>query len=134
MKIAVTVARTLLGLIFLIFGLHFFLHFSFIPSAPPPTGAAGAFQMGLYGSGYFFQFLKAVEVVSGLMLLINRFAALFVLVLLPVIINIALFHLILMPIPMSIGMVIVILISEIFLIYAYRKYYMSILTVSSKVE
>jgi len=40
MKIATVVARVLLGLVFVIFGLNIFLHF--IPM-PPPEGAAGDF-------------------------------------------------------------------------------------------
>ena len=131
MKIAVLIARTLLGLVFFVFGLNFFFHF--IPQGPQPTGAAGAFEAGLFGSGYFFQFLKVIEVIGGLMLLINRFAALFTLVLLPVIINIFLFHAFLLPIPQALTMAVTLVILEIFLIYAYRRYYLSILSVSSAV-
>ncbi len=41
MKIAILIARNLLGLIFLVFGLNGFLHF--IPM-PAPTGLAGQYM------------------------------------------------------------------------------------------
>ncbi|HXA00989.1 MAG TPA: hypothetical protein VNW99_03315 [Cytophagaceae bacterium] len=84
------IAQIVLGLMFLVFGLNGFLHF--IP-AQPPSGAAGDFVMGLFKSGYFFPFLKGVEVVCGILLLVNRFVILALLILAPIIINIFLFHL-----------------------------------------
>ena len=127
MKIAALIARVLLGLIFFIFGLHFFVHFSFIPSkGPAMSAAATAFQMGLFGSGYFMQFLKGIEVICGLFILINRFTAFFLLVLLPISVNIFLFHTILAPAGMPMG--VAILLIHLFLGYAYRKYYVSLFT------
>lgn len=125
MKIAVLIARVLLGLIFLVFGLNFFFHF--IPMTPPPMSKeATAFSGGLFGSGYFFQYLKVIEVISGFFLLINRFTAFFVLVLLPISVNIALYHTILAPAgaPMAIGIIVI----NIFLCVAYIKYYKSVFT------
>jgi putative oxidoreductase len=125
MKIAVLIARTLLGLIFLVFGLNFFFHF--IPMTPPPMSKeATAFSGGLFGSGYFFQYLKGIEMISGLFLLINRFTAFFTLVLLPISVNIALYHTILAPTgaPMGIGIVVL----NVFLCVAYIKYYKSVFT------
>jgi putative oxidoreductase len=126
MKIAVLIARTLLGLVFLVFGLNFFFHF--IPQPPPPTGKAGAFEGGLFGAGYFFPFMKVIESVGGLCLIINRFTALVVLILLPIIVNIFLFHSFLLPEGLPVALPIIIF--EIFLIYAYRKYYIGLLTAS----
>ena len=130
MKIAVLIARTLLGLIFLVFGLNFFFHF--IPMTPPPMSKeATAFSGGLFGSGYFFQYLKGIEVISGLFLLINRFSAFFTLVLLPISVNIALYHTILAPAgaPMGIGIIVL----NLFLCIAYIKYYKSVFTVAPTV-
>ena len=45
MKITATIARYLLGLVFLVFGLNGFLHF--IPM-PPPAGVAGQFLGALF--------------------------------------------------------------------------------------
>jgi uncharacterized membrane protein YphA (DoxX/SURF4 family) len=130
MKIAVLIARTLLGLVFLVFGLTFFFHF--IPQPPPPAGKAGAFEGGLFGAGYFFPFLKVIESVSGLLLIINRFTALVVLILLPIIVNIFLFHSFLLPEGLPVALPIIVF--EIFLIYAYRKYYTGLLTASPTVN
>jgi len=125
MKIAVLIARVLLGLIFVVFGLNFF--FQFIPMTPPAMSAkAQAFSGGLWGSGYFFQYMKVIEIASGLAILFNRYTAFFLLILFPVSVNIFLFHLILAPygIPMAVGIIVL----HLFLGLAYRKYYASIFT------
>ncbi|MDB5029530.1 DoxX family membrane protein [Mucilaginibacter sp.] len=125
MKIAVLIARILLGLIFVVFGINFFYDFLHVkPPAMSPTAAA--FSGGLYGSGYFFQFLKVVEITSGLFLLLNRFTAFFLLVLLPITINIFLFHAMLAPYGVPIGSAVLIL--NVFLCIGYFKYYTSIFT------
>ena len=119
MKIAVIIARSALGLIFLVFGLNFFLHF--IPMSAPPGGKAGAFQGGLFGAGYFFPFMKVIETVSGLFLLINRYTAFFLLLLFPITVNICLFHAFLEPAGLPLGGLMLIL--HLFLGYAYFRYY-----------
>jgi putative oxidoreductase len=123
MKITVLIARILLGLIFFVFGLNFFFHF--IPS-PPPAGKAATFTMGLFGSGYFFPFLKCIETLSGLFLLINRFTAFFLIVLLPISVNIILFHGVLAHEGLPVGATVIVL--NLFLCFAYRKYYSSLFT------
>jgi putative oxidoreductase len=127
MKIAVLIARTLLGLLFLVFGLNFFFNF-FAMAQPPMSAQATAFQTGLFGSGYFFPFLKALEAVCGLALVLNRFTAFFLLVLLPITVNIFLFHVELAPSGTAMGSGI--LLVHLFLGYAYRKYYASLFTAS----
>jgi hypothetical protein len=87
---------------------------------------AAAFSGGLYGSGYFFQFLKGLEIICGLALIINRFTALFLLVLFPISVNIFLYHVELLP--SGAPMASVILLIHLFLAYAYRKYYASLFT------
>ena len=130
MKIAVLIVRSLLGLIFVVFGANYFHPFITIAQTAMRP-AATAFRGGLYNSGYFFQYMKAIEIISGLFLLFNRYSALFVLVLLPIVINIFLFHTILAPAGVPLGVVILLL--ELFLIFAYRKYYTSLLTTSPRV-
>jgi len=129
MKIAVLITRSLLGLVYLVFGLNFFLHF--IPTPPPGKDAAGALQIGLFGTGYFFQYMKVIEVISGLFLLINKYTAFFVLIIFPITLNIFLFHAFLEPagVPMGGAMILI----NLFLGYAYRKYYASIFTASPTV-
>jgi putative oxidoreductase len=130
MKIAVLIARVLLGLIFVVFGLNFFFHF--ITMAQPPMSApATAFSGGLFGSGYFFQYMKVIEIASGLFLLINRYTALFVVILFPISLNIFLFHAILVPSGVPLGTIVLLL--NLFLGFAYRKYYSSLFTATPAV-
>ena len=94
-KIADITTRILLGLIFFVFGLNGFLNF--IPNEPPTDPKVLAFVGGLFQSGYFFPFLKGTEVLIGIALLANRFTALALVILAPIVINILLFHTILAP-------------------------------------
>jgi hypothetical protein len=123
MKITVLITRTSLGLIYLVFGLNFFLHF--IPLTAP-SGKAGAFEGGLFGAGYFFPFMKVIETAGGLFLLINRYTAFFLLLLFPITVNICLFHAFLAPAGVLLGIVMLLL--NLFLGYAYFKYYRPIFT------
>jgi len=93
MKIATLVARILLGLLFLVFGLNGFLHF--IPMQPP-TGLAGQYMGALFLSHYLVV-VFVLEAVGGLLLLINRYVPLALVLLGPVIVNIVLFHACLAP-------------------------------------
>jgi putative oxidoreductase len=90
MKIAALIARYLLGLVFLVFGLNGFLHF--IPAPPPPPGPAGQFSGALLASHYF-HVVSALQVAGGLLLLVNRYVPLALVLLGPVIVNILCFHL-----------------------------------------
>src|SRR6202051_3662000 len=87
------IARILLGLLFLVFGLNGFLHF--IPMAPPP-GLAGKFMGALFVSHYLM-FIFSVEVIGGTLLLANRFVSLALILLGPILVNILLFHSLMAP-------------------------------------
>ena len=87
MKLASTIVRILLGLIFLVFGLNKFLNF--IPSGPMPPGVAGQFMGALFVSHYLLA-VGVFEAVPGLLLLINRYVPLALCLLAPVIVNILL--------------------------------------------
>ena len=90
MKLASTIARLLLGLIFVVFSLNFWLQFMPIPM--PPEGSAAANFMGaIYGSG-FLTLVKVLELAGGLLLLSGRFVNAALAVLGPIVVNIALFH------------------------------------------
>ncbi|SDT55186.1 hypothetical protein SAMN05216490_4004 [Mucilaginibacter mallensis] len=128
MKIAVLITRSLLGLIFFGFGLAYFLHL--LPTTVPP-GPAGEFDKGLFASGYFFGFLKATETLCGLFLLINKYTAFFLLIIFPVTLNIFLFHAFLEP--SGLVMAGPMLLINLFLGYAYRKYYTGVFTTSPTV-
>src|SRR5437899_1643478 len=89
MKILTIIARILLGLFFVVFGLNGFLQF--IPMPPPPPGHAGEFTGALFGTGYL-SVVMALQLIGGVLVLSGRFLPLGLLVLGPVIVNILLFH------------------------------------------
>jgi putative oxidoreductase len=93
MKIVAAIARLLLGLTFLVFGLNGFLHF--IPM-PPPTGTAAQFMGALFASHYWV-IIFAVQVLGGALLLLNRYVPLGLVLLAPVIANIIFFHVFMAP-------------------------------------
>ena len=117
-SVSVVAARVVLGLIYFIFGLNFFLHF--LPTPPSSGGVADAFLGGLFQSGYFFPMLKSIEVVLGAFLLIGLFVPLALVVLMPISLNILLFHAFLAG-NATMGIVIVLL--NLYLAWAYRDYY-----------
>jgi putative oxidoreductase len=88
MKIVSTIARVLLGLIFVVFGLNGFLQF--IPM-PAPTGIAGQFAGALFLSHYLVV-IMFIQVLAGILLIANRFVPLGLTLLGPVIANIFFFH------------------------------------------
>ena len=89
MKIAFLIARLLLGLIFLVFGLNGFLNF--LSMGPMPTGLAGQFIGALFLSHYFWV-VAAFQIAGGLLLLANRFMPLALVLLGPIIVNIICYH------------------------------------------
>lgn len=101
MKITATIARILLGCVFVVFGLNIFFHF--LPMPPPPSGPAGDFARALFVSHYIYV-VGALQVVGGLLCLAGRFVPLALTLLGPVIVNILLFHILLNPtgLPMAI--------------------------------
>jgi hypothetical protein len=94
MKIAATIARYLLGLMFLVFGLTMFLNF--IPMGKMPTGLAGQYMTALFAAHYFYV-VGAIMVVSGILLLVNRLVGLGLTLLGPVLFNILTYHLLMDP-------------------------------------
>src|ERR1700759_3224282 len=119
MKVTTIILRTLLGVIYLIFGLDYFLHF--IPYQPLHTGAAGAFIAGLKGTGYFYPMQKVIQITCGLSLLFNRWAPFSAVVLFPISLNVLLFHTILVPSGWLMGLLLIG--PNLLLGWGYRKYY-----------
>src|SRR5580692_8773456 len=115
MKIATLIARILLGLLFLVFGLNGFLHF--IPM-PPPTGLAAQYMGALYVSHYLV-FIFLVQVIGGALLLANRFVPLALILLGPVLVNILLFHSFMAPAGLPLALVTTVLWGLVF--YAVRR-------------
>ena len=93
MKITSVIARFLLGLIFLIFGLNGFFHFL---SMPAPTGVAGQFMGALFIS-HFLTVIFVIQLIGAVLLLVNRYVPLALTLLAPIIVNVLLFHLLMAP-------------------------------------
>jgi uncharacterized membrane protein YphA (DoxX/SURF4 family) len=121
-NIATIAARLLLGLIFFVFGLNGFLHF--IPM-PPPSGESGAFLMALFATGYMFPLIKGIEVIGGLLLLANRAVPFALVILAPIIVNIAAYHVLLEP---GYGMVVTLGVLTSFLAYVHREQFAPLFT------
>jgi len=121
MKIAALIARLLLGLIFVVFGLNGLLNF--LSMGPMPTGVAGQFIGALFQSHYLHA-VAAVQVVGGLLLLVNRFVPLALVLLGAVIANIFFYHLFMNfeGIPMAI----LVLILWLIVFYRHRQYFSGI--------
>jgi hypothetical protein len=105
MRIPSIIARYLLGLIFLVFGLNGFLHF--IPM-PPPKGLAAQFGGAIFVSHYWVV-IFGLQVIGGLLLLVNRFVPLALVLLGPVIVNIFFFHALMAPEGLPLAIVVVVL-------------------------
>lgn len=114
--------RLVMGVIFVVFGLNGFLQF--LPMPPLPEKAM-AMMGGLGASGYFFPFLKITEIVTGALLLVNKFVPLALTILAPVVLNIFLFHAFLDP--SGLAMPIFLVIDLLFLAYVHRDAYSKIL-------
>jgi len=119
--VIITGARIVMGAIFLVFGLNFFLHF--LPNSSQPEGKAAAFLGGLFQSGYIFPLIKVIEVACGILLLMNRYIALVLIILMPISINILLFHSLLEPGSMPILISLLIIVAQLYLAWSYRYYY-----------
>ena len=115
------IARIILGLIFTVFSVNFFV--PFLPM-PEPTPEAGAFLGALMDSGYMFYFIKIVELVGGIMLLIGICIPFALVLLAPIVVNIFLFHVFLDPAGFLMGLFILLL--ELFLLYHYRSVFSKI--------
>ena len=105
MKIASTIARYLLGLIFLTFGLNGFLQL--IPM-PPPTGVAGQFFGALFVSR-FYVVIFLLQIVAAVLLLTNRYVTLALTILGAVIVNILCFHIFMAPAGLPLAVVVTVL-------------------------
>jgi putative oxidoreductase len=116
MSMAKVILRSLLGLIFLVFGLNFFLHF--IPNPPEPA-AAGDFLGALFRTGYFLPLIGATQVVAGVLLLIGLMVPFALALIAPVVVNIFLFHLFLAPAGLPVALVVVVL--ELILAWMHRE-------------
>lgn len=84
------IVRILLGVILVVFGLNNFIGFIPLPDLPEK---AGAFMSSLGDTGYVLPFLGAMEIAIGALLLLKKWIAFALIVLVPISLNILLFHL-----------------------------------------
>jgi putative oxidoreductase len=108
MKTVSTILRVVLGLIYVIFGLNFYLHF--IPLEMPTEGPIAAFMGGLSAAPYMWHAIKMTEIVGGLLLISGSYVPLALTILFPITLNIFLFHTTMTPLseaPMAIVMMLV---------------------------
>ena len=89
MNVVVLIARMLLGLMFCIFGLNGFLNFL---HGSLPGGMAGTF-LGVLIQSHYVYFVSGIQLIAGILLLINRYVPLALVLLAAVIANILVFHL-----------------------------------------
>jgi putative oxidoreductase len=127
MKIIAAVARILLGVIFVIFGLNIFLRF--LPMPPPPSGPAGDFAKALFVSHYILV-VGALQVLGGVLFLAGRFVPLALTLLGPVIVNIFLFHLLLAPSGLPLAIVVCVL--ALIVLWRYRAPFAGLLAAKLK--
>jgi len=106
MKITATIARIILGCVFVFFGLNIFFQFLHMP--PPPCGPAGDFARALFVSHYLYV-VAALQVIGGLLCLAGRFVPLGLTLLGPVIVNILLFHILLNPAGLPLAIIVTVL-------------------------
>jgi uncharacterized membrane protein YphA (DoxX/SURF4 family) len=128
MSWVVLVARVLVGLPFLVFGLNHFAHFLPMPSPNFPENAT-KFITALGSSGYL-DVVKVLEVVGGALILSGRLVPLGLVIVTPVAVNIALFDIVLVGQP-ALGVVLTGLCF--FLVWAYRSHFAPVFAVTPRI-
>lgn len=125
-RIAVHAARTLLGLVFFVFGLGALLNW--FPPPPPETlpPKLVAFDAAMRNSGYLFELLKGTETAMGVLLLVNRFVPLALVILAPIIVNIVFVNLLMAPFGLPVALVVLAI--ELYLAWVHRRAYTPLLT------
>ena len=94
MKKASTIISTLLGLILITFGLNKFLNFMPVMELSAP----GLEFMGAFVKiGYGMAFVAIVEIITGILIATNKYRALALVILFPILLNALLFHMFLDP-------------------------------------
>jgi putative oxidoreductase len=105
MKIATTIVRTLMGLLFLFASVTYLFK---LITPPEATGAMKVFDAGIKASVYLMPTVKVIELLCGLCFVSGFFVPLAAVVIAPIIVNIVLTHGFLAPegLPIAIFLVI----------------------------
>jgi uncharacterized membrane protein YphA (DoxX/SURF4 family) len=126
MKIVVVGIRSILGLVFFVFGLNIFFHF--FPT-PAPAGDASTLMTLMFVHGWF-KVVGTLEVLGGALLLSGRLVPLGLTILGPILLVIVLFHSTLAP--MGLAFALFWMLMELYLIYAYKSSFESVLNPNAK--
>jgi putative oxidoreductase len=119
MKIVTLIITYLVGLVFLVFGSNYFLNFIPIPRS---EGEVATYMMLLFNSKYLL-FVKLLEIIGAVLLLTGFKRALGIFILLPITVNIVMFEVLIAHQP---GIGILILVFNLFLVYAHREKFQGI--------
>jgi uncharacterized membrane protein YphA (DoxX/SURF4 family) len=114
-RVIAAIARVLLGLLFLVFGLNGFLNFMPVPKDLPPDVIT--VSTGLMKGGYL-AVVSATEIIVAVLLLTNRFVPLALALLAPIVVGILTFHIAIAPATIIPGTVVLVI--ELYLAWAYR--------------
>lgn len=123
----VTVSRIVLGLLFLVSAVDGFWRLATGSHLihPPVTPKGLEFEAALQNSGFFWPFLKLVNLVGAVSLLTNVAPALGLALIAPVMAVIVLFHLTINPVGIPVALILVV--TGGLLLYAYRNRYSALL-------
>ncbi|MBS4192359.1 DoxX family membrane protein [Bacillus sp. FJAT-49705] len=125
-KIFMQISRLFLGIIFLVAGINgYFVIFGFEPFIATSPEA-----MALFEFEYLLIAEKSLEVICGILLIINQFTPLAIAILSPIVANIFLLHLFLDHSLLFLAVILVL--THGYLLFYYRKNFMSILERKSK--
>jgi len=122
MKIAIIIVRILMGLMFLFASIVVLLN---LMPHPEMKGNAKLFMDGIMATGYFMTLLKVTELVCGLAFVTGLFVPLATVVIFPITLNILFYHVFVAPegLPVAIPL----MLGNLFLAYACRKNYKTLL-------
>ncbi|MFC4403398.1 DoxX family membrane protein [Gracilibacillus xinjiangensis] len=121
-KIIMHVSRLFLGAVFLIAGVNgYFVYFDFEPFITTSPEA-----MALFEFRYLLFIEKTLEIICGILLLINQFTPLALIILAPIIINIILLHIFMDP--SLLALAVLLFLAHGYLIFYYRRLFLPIIT------
>ena len=113
MRIAIIIVRVLLGGLMLFASISYFFE---LGEQPVPTGDMLTVMTGFMATKYMFPLVKVIELLAGISLISGKFMKAFLLILLPISVNIFLLHAVVTK--SDLPMAAFVLVANLFLIYA----------------
>lgn len=130
MKYVVIACRILLGLGFFVFGANGLLHF--LPMPPMPASDATTWSM-IMTNHHWMPFIAVLQLIAGLLLLVNRFVPLALTILAPILVNVLLYHLLLLG-GTGIGAGVFCTVLEVILLFVYRRNFYPLLAMNPEAD